>query len=121
VAGWLKAADALLFPSLTEGSPNVVLEAIACGCPVVAADLPGCRELITSPMFGRTCPSGCVAAFAEALLAMPLRRDAPFSPPLDERRKFGHRHSLDQVGQLWRAVYDRVLEGSHNQSFISRL
>ena len=36
VAGWLKAADVLLFPSLTEGSPNVVIEAMLCGCPVVA-------------------------------------------------------------------------------------
>ncbi len=41
----LSAADAFLFPSLTEGMPNAVLEALACGLPVVASDIPALREL----------------------------------------------------------------------------
>lgn len=41
----LKAADALLFPSLWEGLPGVVLEACAAGTPVVASDLCGVREI----------------------------------------------------------------------------
>ena len=44
--GWLRTADALMLPSLTEGMPNVVLEAMAAGCCVVASDIPACRELI---------------------------------------------------------------------------
>jgi glycosyltransferase involved in cell wall biosynthesis len=41
----LKAADALLLPSLREGLPGVVLEACVAGLPVLATDLPGVREI----------------------------------------------------------------------------
>lgn len=42
---WMAAADLLLFPSLWEGLPGVVLEACAAGIPVVASDLPGSQEI----------------------------------------------------------------------------
>jgi glycosyltransferase involved in cell wall biosynthesis len=41
----LKGADAFLFPSVYEGLPGSVLEALAAGLPVVASDLPGVREI----------------------------------------------------------------------------
>jgi glycosyltransferase involved in cell wall biosynthesis len=41
----LKAADVVLFPSLREGLPGVVLEATLSGVPVLATDLPGVREI----------------------------------------------------------------------------
>lgn len=39
VALWMNVADCLCLPSRSEGMPNVVLESLACGCPVVAADV----------------------------------------------------------------------------------
>jgi glycosyltransferase involved in cell wall biosynthesis len=41
----LSAADAFLFPSLTEGMPNAVLQAMALGLPVVGSNIPALREL----------------------------------------------------------------------------
>jgi teichuronic acid biosynthesis glycosyltransferase TuaC len=42
----LNAADLLLLTSLTEGSPQVIKEAMACNCPIVATDVGDIREII---------------------------------------------------------------------------
>src|SRR5207245_2833077 len=53
--GWLSRAgliklyqsvDCFVYPSLYEGLPNTILEAMACGLPVVASDIPGNNELV---------------------------------------------------------------------------
>lgn len=44
---WLNAADCLIHPSFSEGCPNVVLEASACKCPIIATRVGGIPEIIT--------------------------------------------------------------------------
>ncbi|MCW7537520.1 glycosyltransferase [Aquabacterium sp. A7-Y] len=46
VARWIRASDLLTLPSWSEGYPNVVVEAVACGRPVVATDVGGTREIV---------------------------------------------------------------------------
>lgn len=46
IVPYLRRADVVALPSLYEGLPNVLLEALAAGCSVVASDLPGHREVI---------------------------------------------------------------------------
>jgi teichuronic acid biosynthesis glycosyltransferase TuaC len=46
IAEWLAASDLFCLPSHSEGCPNVVVEAIACGRPVVATDVGGIPELV---------------------------------------------------------------------------
>jgi glycosyltransferase involved in cell wall biosynthesis len=53
-----------------EGVPTVLLEAAACGRPVVASDAPGCREIARDGLNGLVVPPGDVPALAEALLRL---------------------------------------------------
>jgi len=58
VPGFLASSDALVLPSRKEGRPNIVLEAMAAGVPVVASDIDGINELIDEDRTGLLFPPG---------------------------------------------------------------
>lgn len=60
------AADALLLPSDREGMPNVLLESLACGTPVVAADTGGTPEVVSGPDAGMLVQDRSGDGFADA-------------------------------------------------------
>lgn len=62
-----QAADIFFMPSREEGSPHVILEAMAAGTPFVAADVGGIREVIPKEAEEFLCPSGDIGAFAEKI------------------------------------------------------
>ncbi len=66
VAQWICASDVLTLPSWSEGYPNVVVEALACGRPVVATDVGGTRELVNDDT-GLLIPPRDVEALSGAL------------------------------------------------------
>ncbi len=66
VAVWMAAADLVTLPSYMEGCPNVVLEALACGRPVVATNVGGIPEIM-SDKCGRLVPPREPLALAQAL------------------------------------------------------
>ena len=62
-----RAADVFVFPSLDEGMPNVVLEALASGLPIVATRIAGNDQLVLPGENGTLVPPGDPRAFAAAL------------------------------------------------------
>ena len=63
---WMTAADLVTLPSYMEGCPNVVLEALACGRPVVATNVGGIPEIMNAEC-GSLVPARDAVALAQAL------------------------------------------------------
>lgn len=66
IAAWMNASDFLCLPSESEGCPNVVVEALSCGTPVVATAVGGIPELVNERS-AVLMPTNTPAAIAEAL------------------------------------------------------
>src|SRR5213075_2894096 len=64
VARHMQAADVLALPSWNEGVPNVILEAFACGLPVVASRVGGIAEVLDQPALGTLVAAGNCDALA---------------------------------------------------------
>jgi glycosyltransferase involved in cell wall biosynthesis len=81
VARWLAACDVFTLPSWMEGTPNVVLEALASGRPVVATNVGGIPRVLPEPDAGRLVPARDARALADALVETLGRvRDGGFPP-----------------------------------------
>ena len=68
VPTYMAACDLLVLPSHAEGTPNVVLEALASGRRVVATNVGGIPDLITRPELGELVPPRAPDALAEAIV-----------------------------------------------------
>jgi glycosyltransferase involved in cell wall biosynthesis len=63
----LGSADIVVLPSYREGLPKVLLEAAACARPVVATDVPGCREIVKDGINGLLVPPKDSASLSHAI------------------------------------------------------
>jgi glycosyltransferase involved in cell wall biosynthesis len=70
VARWISACDVVCLSSLNEGIPNVILEALACGRPVVSSRVGGIPEVICEGKTGLLVPPRESRALAQALASV---------------------------------------------------
>ncbi|MBN1515049.1 glycosyltransferase [Candidatus Sumerlaeota bacterium] len=109
VERYYKAADFAILPSDKEGFSNVVIEAMAGGCPVVATDVGGNREAILDGVTGYIVPPNDEAALAAALekmLAEPKRREEMAKAAVERARVF----SLDAMAEATLRIYRETLD-----------
>jgi glycosyltransferase involved in cell wall biosynthesis len=62
-----KSVDIVVLPSYREGLPKGLIEAAACGLPLVTTDVPGCREVVSDGVDGLLVPARDSEALASAI------------------------------------------------------
>ncbi|MDO9171928.1 MAG: glycosyltransferase [bacterium] len=106
----LQAADVFALPSLWEGLPLVLLEALAAGAPVVGTDIAGVRDVIVDSESGLLVAPGDPIALAAAiaLLADPERRERLRAGGLAlVRERYSFARVSHTLGELYRRAADR--------------
>lgn len=106
----LTAADALVLTSLVEGLPNVVIEAMAAGLPVVATDGGGTKELVEPGVTGLLVPPrdprGLAETMSELMHLPPGTRSAMGAAG---RRFVTGRFAIHQVMPRWEDLIDELV------------
>lgn len=110
---WLSASDILVLPSLSEGRPNVILEAFACEVPVVATNVGGVPELMINGKTGYIVPAKNPIELSEKVNKLLINRDVRI-----KMGKFG-RVTIIQRGLTWEThakktikIYSKLLTSS---------
>ncbi|HCY74452.1 MAG TPA: glycosyl transferase group 1 [Ignavibacteriales bacterium] len=98
----LNAADVLLLTSLTEGSPQVIKEAMACNCPIVATDVGDIREIISDT-------EGCyIASFNPVDVAEKIQLALLFGRRTDGNNRIGDLNN-DVIAKKIFEVYNKAI------------
>jgi glycosyltransferase involved in cell wall biosynthesis len=100
LADLLRASDVLVMPSHSEGYPNAVLEALACGLPVVAADIPGIRTVAGA---GVKLVDDSIDAWCYAIV------EALASPPVTTSQIADRILSFDEVARRHLEVFESAI------------
>jgi glycosyltransferase involved in cell wall biosynthesis len=108
---WYRSADLFVLPSEFDNSPNVALEAMASGVPVVATDVGGLREYVEVGVNGDLVPSGDAPALAAAIARYVEDPERSSRIARRNREDAVSRFSWTQSAQRLRAVYERVIAG----------
>jgi glycosyltransferase involved in cell wall biosynthesis len=116
VPQFIAALDAYVLPSLWEGLPLALLEAMAGGKPIVATRVGGNPEIVDDGDNGLLVPSRDPSALARAILA--LRGDVALRERMRRNNldKFAHRFSVDSMARAHLELYREIAERRRNRN-----
>ena len=108
---WMNAADLFVLPSLNEGNPTVMFEALACGVPFVGTAVGGIPEIITSEDYGLLCEPANPDDLAEKILiALEKEWDR------EKIRKYAEQFTWERITQNIIEIYKRCCEDNPERS-----
>jgi glycosyltransferase involved in cell wall biosynthesis len=110
---YMKRATSFVLPSLSEGLPNVLIEAMACGCPVIATDVAsgGSREVLGGGEYGILVPPGDEEGLAQAILRVlqdPALRKRLSRLASQYAQKFDALQSVQKYTHLIRRLHEEA-------------
>jgi len=103
---WYSAADLCCLASDKEGWPNVILESLACGTPVVATDIWGIPEIIQSESVG------LLTKRDDENIAAALHKALNKTWSTESILEFAEQHSWRRAAESVQSIFDEVVEGS---------
>ena len=103
--------DALALTSYTEGFPNVVLEALCMGVPVLASDVGGVREIIEDGATGLLVPPRDPKAIARGIVQLLTDRELADRLCAAGKRAVFEQFSFEKRVRVEEALYAEVLDG----------
>jgi len=105
----LAKAHIVCLPSYREGLPKALLEAASCGKPIVATDVPGCREIVQEGINGFLVPPKNSVALAEALIKLITNKELRLKMGSRGREIVLRDFSEKKVVTETLAIYQRIL------------
>lgn len=105
----MQSLNAFVLPSLTEGISNTILEAMACGLPVLATRVGGNDELVDPGVTGELVAAGNVEEMARGLIALAANPDRAAAQGRAGRQRAEQSFSLATMVRSYAGVYERLL------------
>lgn len=116
-AGWrsdipqiLAASSLLVLPSAWEGMPNVILEAMGSGLPVVATNVEGVSELLGPQTTSQTVPYGDTAALTSKILQFLHNASFVKSVGQENRRRAEEHFSISRMVKAYENLWESILK-----------
>jgi glycosyltransferase involved in cell wall biosynthesis len=108
---WYQAADLFVLASVSEGLSNALLEALACGLPVVSTPVSGSEDIFATANVGTLVPGPDPASLAGGIAS--LLGDASLRASCGEaaRRVAVQRYSLESVAERIESIYREITSG----------
>jgi glycosyltransferase involved in cell wall biosynthesis len=111
IPGVWRAADIAVVPALGgDGMPRAMLEAAACGRPLIVSDVPGCRHFVRPDVEGLVVPPRDPAALADALARLAGDRDLRVRAGAAARRQVLQSYTERTVRARIRGIYGAAVE-----------
>ncbi len=105
----LQKVDIVALPSYREGTPKILLEAASCGLPLIATDVPGCREIVIHGKNGLLIEPKDPQALAQAVLFLARNQERAHQMGSQGRRIVKDQFSDRQVIDATIRVYNSLL------------
>ncbi|MGE4351542.1 MAG: glycosyltransferase, partial [Bdellovibrionales bacterium] len=100
---YLKAADLFVLASHSEAFGNVIVEALACGVPIVSTDSGGPREILCDGVYGKLVPVAEPAAMAQAML-----ETLESTPDRNKLQQRGLRFAVNEAADAYVRLFESL-------------